>query len=94
MKSMFNEIIAKDEVKFNELEKKIFKFVCFLGCMLIKLFLENYDRKLMKSRDKAKYRHKGSRKNTIKTVMGEVEYERAMYLVTEEGKTSYVFLLD
>ena len=91
---MFNEIITKDEVKFNELEKKIFKFVCFLGCMLIKIFLENYDKKLMKARDKAKYRHKGSRKNTIKTVMGEVEYERAMYLVTEEGKASYVFLLD
>lgn len=91
---MFNEIITKDEIKFNELEKKIFKFVCFLGCMLIKIFLEKYDRKLMKTRDKAKYRHKGNRKNTIKTVMGEVEYERAMYLVTEDGKTKYVFLLD
>ena len=91
---MFNKIITKEEIKFNELEKKIFKFVCFLGCMLIKLVLESYDQKLMKNRDKAKYRHKGKRKNTIKTVMGEVEYERAMYLVKEEEKIKYVFLLD
>ena len=33
----------------------------------------------MKARDTKKYRHKGLRKNTIKTLMGEVEYVRAMY---------------
>lgn len=27
---MFEEIIASKEVKFNDLEKKVFKFVCFL----------------------------------------------------------------
>ena len=27
---MFEEIVTKDEVKFNDLEKKVFKFVCFL----------------------------------------------------------------
>ncbi len=91
---MFNEIITKDEVKFNELEKKIFKFVCFIGCMLIKLFLEKYDQKLMNTRDKEKYRHKGYRVNTVKTVMGEVTYKRSMYLETENGKTRYIFLLD
>lgn len=26
---MFDQIITSDEVKFNELEKKVFKFVCF-----------------------------------------------------------------
>lgn len=26
---MFEEIIASKEVKFNDLEKKVFKFVCF-----------------------------------------------------------------
>lgn len=91
---MFNEIITKDEVKFNELEKKIFKFVCFLGCTLIRLFLEKYDQKLLKGRDKDKYRHKGYRENTVKTVMGEVTYRRAMYLENESGKTRYMFLLD
>lgn len=38
---MFGEIVTKDEVKFNELEKKIFKFVCAFGCMIIKLILES-----------------------------------------------------
>ncbi len=26
---MFDQIITSDEIKFNELEKKVFKFVCF-----------------------------------------------------------------
>ena len=48
----------------------------------------------MKTRDTKKYRHKGLRKNTIKTVMGEVEYVRAMYEVEEEGIKKRVYLLD
>ena len=48
----------------------------------------------MKARDTKKYRHKGLRKNTIKTVMGEVEYVRAMYEVEEEGIKKRVYLLD
>ena len=91
---MFNEIITNDEVKFNELEKKIFKFVCFLGCMLIKLFLERYDRKLKETRDKRKYRDKGYRQNTVKTVMGAVTYKRTMYIENENGKMRTMFLLD
>ena len=91
---MFEKIVTNDEVKFNDLEKKIFKFVCVFGCMIIKLILESYDRKLMKARDKKKYRHKGQRKNTIKTIMGEIEYTRAMYELEENGIKKYVYLLD
>ena len=91
---MFKEIITKDEVKFNELERKIFKFVCFLGCMLIKLFLEKYDRKLKDTRDKSKYRDKGYRENTVKTIMGPVTYRRTMYIENENGKMRTMFLLD
>lgn len=91
---MFEEIVTEEEIKFNNLEKKIFKFVCNFGCLIIKLILESYDRKIMKARDKKKYRHKGLRKNTIKTVMGEVEYVRAMYEVEEEGIKKRVYLLD
>ena len=91
---MFEEIVTKDEIKFNDLEKKIFKFVCFFGCMIIKLILESYDKKLMNARDKKKYRHKGLRKNTIKTIMGEVEYKRAMYEMEENGIKKTVYLLD
>ena len=91
---MFEEIIPENEIKFNDLEKKIFKFVCNFGCLILKLLLESYDRKLMKSRDTKKYRHKGLRKNTIKTVMGEVEYQRVMYEIEENGIKKTVYLLD
>ena len=91
---MFEEIVTEEEIKFNNLEKKIFKFVCNFGCLIIKLILESYGRKIMKARDTKKYRHKGLRKNTIKTVMGEVEYVRAMYEVEEAGIKKRVYLLD
>ena len=91
---MFKEIVTEEEIKFNNLEKKIFKFICSFGCLIIKMILESYDRKIMKTRDTKKYRHKGLRKNTIKTVMGEVEYVRAMYEIEEEGIKKRVYLLD
>jgi len=91
---MFKEIVTENEVKFNDLEKKILKFVCNFGYLILKLILEAQDRKIMKARDTKKYRHKGLRKNTIKTVMGEVEYKRAMYEVEENGIRKTVYLLD
>lgn len=91
---MFEEIVTKNELKFNDLEKKIFKFVCSFGCLILKLILEAYDRKLMKARDTKKFRHKGLRGNTIKTIMGEVEYRRVMYEVEENGIKKIVYLLD
>lgn len=42
---MFEEIVTKDELKFNDLEKKIFKFVCNFGCLILKLILEAQDKK-------------------------------------------------
>ena len=91
---MFEKIVTKDEVKFNDLEKKIFKFVCFFGCLIIKLILESYDRKLMKARDTKKYRNKGLRTTHVNTIMGEVKYRRTMYEVTEDEVTKTVYLLD
>ena len=46
----------------------------------------------MKARDTKRYRHKGLRKNTIKTVMGEVEYRRAMYEIEKGGIKKRVYL--
>ena len=91
---MFEQIIASNEIKFNELEKKIFKFVCFFGCLILKLLLESYDKKLMNNRDKKKYRHKGLRETSVNTVMGDVRYKRAMYEISEEGVRKTVYLLD
>lgn len=80
-----NEIIS-----FYDLEKKVYKLVCNLGCTIIKNILENQDKKIMKERDKKEYRHKGYKINTIKTVMGEIEYKRAIYI--KDNK--YTYLLD
>ena len=91
---MFDKIITSDEVKFNELEKKVFKFVNFFGCLIIKLLLESYDKKLMNTRDSKKYRHKGLRTTHVNTVMGEVKFKRAMYEINEDGVTKTVYLLD
>lgn len=64
------------------------------GCLIIKLILEAYDRKLMENRDKKKYRHKGLRETLVNTIMGEIKYKRVMYEVKEEGITKIVYLLD
>lgn len=92
--TMFEEIITSNEVKFNDLEKKVFKFVCFFGCLIIKMLLEAYDRRLMEARDKKRYRHKGLRETSVNTVMGEIKYKRAMYEIEEEGIKKTVYLLD
>jgi len=91
---MFEKIVANDKVKFNDLEKKVFKFVCFFGCLIIKLLLESYDKKLMKARDTKKNRHKGLRTTHINTVMGEIKFKRAMYEIYEDGITKTIYLLD
>ena len=91
---MQNLETVENNIKFSELEKTIFLLVCELGCNILKDILENQDKILMQNRDKKTYRHKGYRVNCIKTLMGEVEYKRAMYLV-ESGKTKkHIFLLD
>lgn len=81
---------VEKDVKFYELEKLIYRLVCELGCSIIKSILENQDKKLMESRNKKVFRHKGYKNNTIKTIMGEVEYKRAIYLKDKE----YIYLLD
>ncbi len=85
MITIFEEIIRSKEVKFNDLEKKISKFVCIFGCLIIKLLLESYDKKLMNARDSKKYRHKGRRTTHVNTVMGEGKFSRTMYEIKEEG---------
>jgi len=49
----------------------------------------------MHSRNKEIYEHVGLKRNTIKTVIGGVEYYRAQYkYYDEDGKKGYMFLLD
>lgn len=88
-------IIAENGVTFKELEKNIYSWICQIGRQFTSEFLERYDRMLMEGRDRKKFRHKGLRQTTVKTVYGEVTYHRAVYEAAEEdGFKHYVFLLD
>lgn len=88
-------IVAENLISFKELEQKIFKYVCELGCEITQMILESYDKELAAARDTGQYRDKGSRKTSIKTVYGDVEYRRKVYQTSlEDGKKAYVYLLD
>ena len=88
-------IVDEKLVSFKELEQKIFDYVCELGCEITKTILEAYDKELATARDTKKYRGKGTRRTSIKTVYGTVEYQRTVYKTTlEDGKRAYVYLLD
>jgi len=81
--------------KFKEIERKV-QGICFqLGREALATILEDWDKEIMHSRDKEIYRHVGKKQTTIKTVIGEVEYQRVQYeYISEEGVKSYVYLLD
>ncbi|MDL2300870.1 UPF0236 family protein, partial [Lachnospiraceae bacterium OttesenSCG-928-D06] len=92
---MMNTIVNKNPISFKELEQKIYSYACELAREITQQMLESYDKELADSRDKKRYRGKGKRSTTIKTVYGEVEYSRNVYRTeTEEGLTAHVYLLD
>lgn len=92
---MMNTIVDEKQISFKELEKKIFQYVCELGCEITRIILEAYDSELSEERDTKKYRDKGPRETSIKTVYGTVKYARRIYrTVLESGETAHVYLLD
>lgn len=92
---MMNTIVNENLISFKELEQKIFKYVCKLGRDITQIMLESYDNELAENRDCSKFRNKGKRCTTIKTVYGEVEYQRRVYqTVLEDGRKAHVYLLD
>ena len=80
------------DIKFDEMEIKIFEFVCELARNITVSILEQSDERLMKERDKKRYRMKDKNTTTIKTIYGNVEYARRYYFDNE--KSEYVYLLD
>lgn len=92
---MMKSIVEEKLVSFKELEKKVFDYVCVLGREITSIMLENYDKELFEGRDRKTYRDKGTRTTTIKTIYGEVSYQRHVYqTVTEEGQKVCIYLLD
>jgi len=86
--------IDKSEITIYNLEKLIYERVCELGQKMLKSILESIDNQLMLERDRNIYRHKGKKTTVLKTMMGEVEYERAIYKFEDGGKNGHIFLLD
>ena len=89
------DILTEKEINIKSLEKEIYDYACKLAAKAFSNFLEALGQELMKSRDKGLLRHKGHRKTCIKTLMGEVEYSRAVYQVMDnEYEKKFVYLLD
>ena len=78
--------------KFEDMERKIYSAVCEAAREMTRELLEELDRHLMSTRDKKRYENKQIRKATVKTVYGEVEYSRHMYL--DQETKHYVYLLE
>ena len=84
---------------FADAEQKIYAFAMTIGREILRQMLEMRDRQLLARRDTGRYRCKGLRKTCIRTVMGEVEYERRVYqdmmnIDAESGRVKSVYLLD
>lgn len=88
-------ILTENEINIKSLEKYFYDCGCRLAAEAFANYLQALDRELMKNRDKELLRHKGHRKTCIKTLMGEVEYSRAVYQVMDnECEKKFVYLLD
>ena len=88
-------ILNKDVVTFKEIEQTIYKIFCNAAAEFTADLLKAIDEKLFEDRDKSEYRDKGLRKSTIKTVYGEVEYSRHVYLTkADDGKNKAIYLLN
>lgn len=88
-------MLSENKLNFNGLEKEIFKLGCDIAAEMMRQILSLIDKQLEESRDKTVYRHKGKRETTLKTLMGEVTYARAVYETKlEDGKKAFVYLLD
>ena len=87
--------LQENEASFKDLERSMYEIGCEIAGEMLKRYLEKVDEELSLTRNKQVYRHKGIRKRTIKTLMGEVSIARRIYQVTnEEGLVEHRYLLD
>jgi hypothetical protein len=87
--------LVENKITFKEIERSFFEIGCEVAKTLMAEFLVRLDKELCKNRNKAELRHKGTRKTSIKTLMGEVPLSRVLYKrFKDDGSTEYVFLLD
>ena len=92
---MFENILTKETISFKDLEEIAFKIACEFANEILRNMLEEYDKKIMDSRDTKEFRHKGKETTTVKAKTGLVEYTRTKYIQKQEnGKNKCVYLTD
>ena len=80
---------------FSDLAKAAFEYSLAFGRELVRRIVEERDAELRAERDTARYVNKGKRRTCLKTLLGDVEFERTVYVdkAVPEGQHC-VFLLD
>lgn len=76
-------------MEFKMIEKQVFNAMCIAASKITAQILEEIDNTLMRQRDKKIFRSKGKKTTTIKTIYGNVEYRRQMYL-DNNGNARYL----
>lgn len=82
---MLENILAKETISFKDLEEIAFKIACEFANEILRNMLEEYDKKIMDSRDTKEFRHKGKETTTVKAKTGLVEYTRTKYIQKQEN---------
>ncbi len=92
---MFENILTKETISFKDLEEIAFKIACEFANEILRNMLEEYDKKIMDTRDTKEYRHKGKETTTLKAKTGLVEYTRTKYIKKQEnGENKTIYLTD
>lgn len=80
---------------FSDLAKMAYQYALAFGRELVQRIVEERDAELREARDRSRYVNKGKRKTCLKTMLGDVEFERTVYVdkAVPEGHHC-VFLLD
>ncbi|MCR5811077.1 MAG: UPF0236 family protein [Lachnospiraceae bacterium] len=87
---------CKDNItNFSDLAKSVLQYAHSFGRELLRCLLEERDVDLRETRDTSRYVNKGKRKTCLKTLLGDVEFERTVYIdkAAPEGRHC-VHLLD
>jgi len=88
-------MVQEKVTDFKSFEEEIYRIVCRIGREAIKMALDKWDEDIHDTRERSVYRDKGKRRTTLKTVMGEVEYWRYVYIYQdEEGRNRTEYSLD
>ena len=86
--------ISKKEIKFNDLEEKMWKKKMQEGLDELIEQLKQIDYLLLKNKNNSELKVKDFQKTTIKCRFGDLEINRRRYKLTKNGKTKLIYLLD